>query len=149
DIARYNEISGDLLAYGKPIMKALDQGDSLFIKADTFFSAYLPLEEDSLSSQDSLNLTADFIRSLAAANAMEDTLGTDTAAGSGTIVDSTRISIMNGVADVIADTIPTIQPETPAAISDSIRQHIDSTSSALKSRMDNLVYAREVIKQAD
>lgn len=127
-IAQYNEISGDLLAYGDPVMKALDKGDSLFIRADTFFSAYLPAEADRLTPQDSLNLTADFFKSLAAADVARDTVEAQPPASA---------PDTNGF------------PQKPAELSDSLLERRDSTSAALKARMDNLVYARTVRQEAD
>jgi lipopolysaccharide assembly outer membrane protein LptD (OstA) len=52
--AQYNEIHKTLLAYQKPLMKKSDGTDSLFIKADTFFSAPDPASGKRLTAQDSL-----------------------------------------------------------------------------------------------
>ncbi len=59
--AIYNEIKETLLAFDKPLMKTLDGKDSLFIKADTFYSQPVEIIEDSLTAQDSLQSTADMI----------------------------------------------------------------------------------------
>jgi len=60
-IAKYNEISKVLVAYEKPIMKTINEKDSLFIKGDTFFSKPI-VDSDSLTAQDSLQMTADILR---------------------------------------------------------------------------------------
>lgn len=57
--AKYNEISKVLIAYIHPIMKSINDKDSLFIRGDTFYSK--PIVKDSLTAQDSLNITADIL----------------------------------------------------------------------------------------
>ncbi len=42
--ARYNEITQILLAVIKPVMKKMNGNDSLFIRADTFYAAPLPVD---------------------------------------------------------------------------------------------------------
>ncbi|MFT4061898.1 MAG: OstA-like protein [Edaphocola sp.] len=57
--AQYNEITKTMLAYIKPLMKTLKDGkDSLFVKADTFYSAPVVKSDKILSAQDSLQQTA-------------------------------------------------------------------------------------------
>lgn len=64
--AQYNEKFKTLLAYDKPLMRRSDGKDSLFIKADTFFCAPDPTSAKPLSAQDSLQQTANEIRSAVA-----------------------------------------------------------------------------------
>lgn len=59
--ATYNEISGILLATEKPVLKKQSGSDSLFIRADTFYSAPVsalriiqPLKKDSVTAADTL-----------------------------------------------------------------------------------------------
>jgi lipopolysaccharide export system protein LptA len=47
-VAVYNEISGKTKAYIKPVMKQVNGKDSLFIRADTFFTAPVPRSTDSI-----------------------------------------------------------------------------------------------------
>jgi len=47
--AEYNEITHRLRAMIRPVMKKLNGGDSLFIRADTFFSAPVPEPGDTLT----------------------------------------------------------------------------------------------------
>ncbi len=61
--AHYNEIQKTLLAFEKPLMKTINGKDSLFIKADTFFSAPASIEERNMTAQDSLEQTVGEIRS--------------------------------------------------------------------------------------
>lgn len=61
--AHYNEIRKTLLAFDKPLMKTINGKDSLFIKADTFFSEPANLEGKKLSAQDSLEQTVGEIQS--------------------------------------------------------------------------------------
>jgi lipopolysaccharide export system protein LptA len=68
--AQYNEIHKTLLAYQKPLMKKSDGKDSLFIKADTFFSAPDPTAGKPLTAQDSLQKTADEIRAAVGADSL-------------------------------------------------------------------------------
>ncbi len=49
--AKYNEITQILLAAIKPVMKKMNGNDSLFIRADTFYSAPLPLDTLSIPDQ--------------------------------------------------------------------------------------------------
>jgi lipopolysaccharide export system protein LptA len=46
--AEYNEISRKLFAYIKPVMKQMNGTDSLFIRADTFYSAPVPYPGDTM-----------------------------------------------------------------------------------------------------
>lgn len=48
DIAVYNEITGKTKAWGKPVMKQVNGKDSLFTRADTFFSAPVRRPSDSV-----------------------------------------------------------------------------------------------------
>jgi lipopolysaccharide export system protein LptA len=50
-IAIYNEISGKTKAWDKPVMKQVNGKDSLFTRADTFFSAPVPRPTDSVLVQ--------------------------------------------------------------------------------------------------
>jgi lipopolysaccharide export system protein LptA len=70
DYAQYNEIHKTLLAFGKPLMRKTNGADSLFIKADTFYSAPDPAKAKVLSAQDSLQQTA---------NTLISGIGTDSA----------------------------------------------------------------------
>lgn len=56
--AQYNEIHKTLLAYEKPLMRKSNGTDSLFIKADTFYTAPDRTKAKALSAQDSLQQTA-------------------------------------------------------------------------------------------
>lgn len=47
-VAVYNEISGKVKAWDKPVMKQVSGKDSLFTRADTFFSAPVPRASDSV-----------------------------------------------------------------------------------------------------
>ncbi len=61
--AHYNEIRKTLLAVDKPLMKTINGKDSLFIKADTFFSEPARLEGKPMTAQDSLEQTVGEIQS--------------------------------------------------------------------------------------
>jgi lipopolysaccharide export system protein LptA len=61
--AQYNEIHKTLLAYDKPLMRKSNGTDSMFIKADTFYTAPDPTKAKTLSAQDSLQQTANDLRS--------------------------------------------------------------------------------------
>lgn len=61
--AHYNEIQKTLLAFEKPLMKTINGKDSLFIKADTFYSAPASIEERKMTAQDSLEQTVGEIQS--------------------------------------------------------------------------------------
>lgn len=61
--AHYNEIRKTLLAVDKPLMKTINGKDSLFIKADTFFTEPASLEGKKMSAQDSLEQTVGEIQS--------------------------------------------------------------------------------------
>ena len=61
--AHYNEIRKTLLAVDKPLMKTINGKDSLFIKADTFFSEPARLEGKPMTAQDSLEQTGGEIQS--------------------------------------------------------------------------------------
>lgn len=72
----YNEIYKTMLAYDKPLMKKSDGKDSLFIKADTFYSAP-DTASIILSAQDSLQKTAEELQGSVGADslsAVSDTL---------------------------------------------------------------------------
>ena len=54
--ASYNERSGRMLASLKPVMKKMNGNDSLFIRADTFITAYVPRPADTARKADTISL---------------------------------------------------------------------------------------------
>lgn len=85
--AKYNEISKVLIAYINPIMKTINDKDSLFIKGDTFYTQPAPLP-DSLSAQDSLNLTAQMLHgSIGADSLLQDSDSTQISPSSDSTID--------------------------------------------------------------
>jgi len=101
--AQYNEINGKLLAVEWPVMKIISGNDSLFIKADTFFSepvANLRLN-DTLTAEDSLQLTLDALRAAAARGELSDSTQLDSVR---LVIDSLRnISDTSGAAPMVSD----------------------------------------------
>lgn len=153
--AQYNEIKKTLLAYGKPLMKKSDGKDSLFIKADTFFSAPDTSSGKQLSAQDSLQRTADQIRNAVGADSLVQ-MG-DTAM----IIPGTKATLNNPADsvslippddfDMPVDSVPKsklIQPDSAKLIPPEQRV-TDSTKPKdrqaavddLKKKMDFLVYS--------
>jgi lipopolysaccharide export system protein LptA len=139
--ANYNEIHKTLLAFDKPLMRKTDGKDSMFIKADTFFSAPDPSKGKVLSAQDSLQQTANDIIS---------SIGTDSvlnaADSSFHLLDSVlnkpeikdTMSLMPddafGLDDTsLMDSVPSVDSILPKADS-------SSTVSKLKEQLDQMVY---------
>lgn len=60
--AFYNEKTEVFLAYIEPIMKKVDAKDTIYIRADTFYSRPIT-ETDKITAQDSLQATADLLKS--------------------------------------------------------------------------------------
>ncbi|HET8572517.1 MAG TPA: OstA-like protein [Edaphocola sp.] len=114
--ARFNERSGTLLAYRQPLLRTIHNQDSLFLKADTFYSA--PVADSVLirykreKANKSLQQTASELQQMAAA--------TDT--------DSTAIAHNEGPNADITTSIPHKPTDTlaaatqEAAIKDAIGQ---------------------------
>jgi len=50
---RYNEITRQMLSTRKPVMKQVTDNDSLYMRADTFFAAPVPLKKDTTFVSDS------------------------------------------------------------------------------------------------
>lgn len=161
--AQYNEIHKTLLAYQKPLMKKSDGKDSLFIKADTFFSAPDPTAGKQLTAQDSLQKTADEIRAAVGADSLvnhADSIALPADTGSinrGKIVDTLslipdddfempadtlhKVTITKDIPET-RDTTPIITPQETAAI-DSVKQKGQQASvDNLKRRMDAMVYRK-------
>jgi lipopolysaccharide export system protein LptA len=130
--AQYNELDKTLLAYGLPLLKTLNGSDSLFIKADTFFSAPVPLETAVLSAQDSLQRTVDAILGAVQPDDIADPVVTGT--------DS--LSVPDSRAPVLGnDTIPL------HAVPDSsmLEQHsapVPESLADVKQKMDAFVYKK-------
>lgn len=61
--AFYNEKSEVFIAYREPIMKKVDTKDTIYIRADTFYSRPI-VEADKITAQDSLQATADLLQSV-------------------------------------------------------------------------------------
>lgn len=60
--AEYNELKKTLLAYIEPIMKRAEGKDSMFVRADTFYTAPVPKGIKIQTGQDSLQQTAEEIK---------------------------------------------------------------------------------------
>jgi len=97
--AEYNEINGKLLAVDWPLMKIINGNDSLFIKADTFFSepiANLHLH-DTLTGEDSLLATLNALRA---------------AAARGVLADSTQLDSIRSAIDSLSNITDTLPADT-------------------------------------
>ncbi len=115
---QYNEQSGAMLAYIKPLMKKVDGEDSLYIKADTFYTAKVYDTLTELSAQDSLQKTVQEIYS-----AMEkegDTLTADT------IVTNDSVSLVNENVDSPGNNNNWLDTDTLAEKSDSLKATLES-----------------------
>ncbi|WP_118952071.1 OstA-like protein [Taibaiella helva] len=148
--AQYNEIHRTLLAYVKPLMKKMNGKKALFIKADTFFSAPDPRFGKKMTAQDSLQRTADEIRSAVGADStllMSDSLGQETdslaadTTGAGSFVPSGDLD------EVLKDTAMHQAPvardtATVLAAADSAGKTPPAVDS-LKHKMDAMVYRRK------
>lgn len=165
--ADYNEIHKTLLAYEKPLMRKTDGKDSLFIKADTFYTAPDPTKPGVLSAQDSLQKTA---------NELISAIGADStlALGDSTkmLVDSALKVVDSVVAQdtAVADSLSLIpdgtfemdMPTDTAQLKDSFSmdavrqmQALDSIPapvndsaavSRLKNKMDQIVYNKRNVE---
>jgi len=159
--AQYNEIRKTLLAYDKPLMRKADGKDSLFIKADTFYSAPDPAKPGVLSAQDSLQKTASELVAAIGADS------TDTAMHRSPLPDSLQVPhagadsislIMDDSFDLApptpADTVQVRDSVTAKTVADTSLNKVmpspadslpraDTTrkgTTTLKSRMDEMVY---------
>src|SRR5690606_39267521 len=152
---QYNEQTKVMWSYINPVMKKMNGKDSMFLRAETFYSAPLPDSIQILSAQDSLELTAEILQS---AVANEDTDLADSlrstedsaALGVDLLPDSLHQAL---IVDSAGQWVPS--KEYPL-LSDS--QHIvasklnpDSTGDlvSIKSEMDQWVYADTLLKIKD
>jgi len=148
---QYNEIHKTMLAYDKPLMKKADGKNSRYIRADTFFSAPDPSAGKVMTAQDSLQQTANEIRS----SVVQDTLlqedsaaavGADTAlTGSSDttgLVPSADFMGPDSLAAAVQDTasLP-VADDTAAGRTDSLSGQKNDRE-ALKRKMDLLVYQK-------
>lgn len=158
--ADYNEIHKTLLAFDKPLMRKTDGKDSMFIKADTFFTAPDPAQRTVLSAQDSLQQTAnDLLSSIGTDSALHaaDTSYhvADSIIAPVNVKDTTSLIpddsfVLDNVSPM--DSIPSVDSLMPpinipdADMSDAIDSlppKADSaTVSRLKNQMDQLVYGK-------
>lgn len=159
--AQYNEIHKTLLAYEKPLMKKTDGKDSLFFRADTFFCAPDPTSGRVLSAQDSLQKTADEIRSSVGADSLmlqADSIHNVPVIPAGSTKDTDTLRLVPSDAfELPSDSLTTQTPASPAApqVPDSpaipvllkaadsitIKDKVASVT-ALKQKMDALVYRK-------
>lgn len=146
--AQYNEIHKTLLAYNLPLMKKMNGKDSFFIRADTFFSAPDPKGRKALTAQDSLQRTADEIRSAIGTDSLLHGDNTDSLAagtsGAGSMVPDD--SFMD-VPDSVRVTPLITEPDTlkPPPVADSTAAPSPSAAS-LKKQMDAMVYRKKDIE---
>jgi len=118
--AQYNEITRQLWATIKPVMKRVNGNDSLYIRADTFYAAPVPEKNDSLNSRTLKTST----RKTIGKNTIETTeiQTTDTAAA-----DSSRPRYFIGYHHVLI-------------FSDSLQAHCDSISYSQADSTMRLMY---------
>lgn len=116
--AHYNEIQKTLLAFHNPLMKTINGKDSLFIKADTFFSEPASLQEHKMTAQDSLERTVGEIQS-----AIEkDSTGMEMVDSLGFPLDSTAVktdSLAVHAKDTIKQQVP-VDSATAKKIKDTL-----------------------------
>lgn len=145
--ARYNEKFKTLLAYDKPLMRRSDGKDSLFIRADTFFSAPDTMKPMPRNAQDSLQRTVDEIRSatgeagidslaLPEHGELADTLN----AGSSGLIPVGDLDILTPDTSLVVHP-PAEQPATLLTADTAGRQV--SPQERLKHRMDAMVYREQ------
>lgn len=126
--AHYNEIQKTLLAFKKPLMKTINGKDSLFIKADTFFSAPASREERKMTAQDSLEQTVGEIQS---AIEMDST---------GSVTDSLNVP---------ADTAKIKTDSTGTTIRDSVMHILPVDTSKVKSIKDTVAHEQALPPATD
>lgn len=152
--ARYNEINRTLLAYIKPVMKRSDGKDSLFIKADTFFSAPDTTKFKILTAQDSLQKTAEEIKSAVTATdslQLNDSTGIILPDTTGFVPDSLSliptedlIPDSDSVADKpVIDSIIDKRKEAPPGVKDTATTAGVGPIDDLKRKMDAMVYRKK------
>jgi lipopolysaccharide export system protein LptA len=159
--AQYNEIHKTLLAYHKPLMKKSDGKDSLFIKADTFFSAPDPTSGKLLTAQDSLQKTADEIRAAVGADSLVQLTDSTSLPDTGKVnrskvVDTTSLipdDDFETPADTLhktpvtkdipesKDTAAIVKPEETATDSTALKGQQAGVDN-LKKKMDAMVYRK-------
>jgi len=140
--ANYNELKKTLLAFEKPLMRKTDGQDSMFIKADTFFSAPDPSKGKVLSAQDSLQQTANELISSIGADSM-----LNAADSSLHLLDSVAHKVdVQDTLNLIPDDAFSLDDTTlmgPIPKVDALLPKADSSSgnvSKLKTQMDQMVY---------
>lgn len=112
----YNEIYKTMLAYDKPLMKKSDGKDSLFIKADTFYSAP-DTARILLSAQDSLQKTAEELQGSVGSDSLLSAMDTlsllkDSSANeSGSVIPQAHDSLHNNDSHTQANDTTTIPPD--------------------------------------
>jgi lipopolysaccharide export system protein LptA len=138
--ADYNEIYKTLLAFDKPLMRKTDGKDSMFIKADTFFTAPDTAKRIVLSAQDSLQQTVnEIISSIGADSALSnaDSLQVLDSVTNKPEINDTMSLVPDdafGLNDTsLMDAIPSLDSLLP-------KKDSSSTVSKLKEQMDKIVY---------
>ncbi|PZF73299.1 OstA-like protein [Taibaiella soli] len=123
-IADYNEKARKLKAYVKPVMKKMNGNDSLFIRADTFFSAPVPKPVDTLKMS---------------VSKAKDSL---TVVKKGKSKNKKGLAVLAATPQTVNDTTNT----TPAADSTAPRyfigyNHVIIFSDSMQGRCDSIVYS--------
>jgi lipopolysaccharide export system protein LptA len=147
----YNEQSGKMWATIRPLLKIRNNNDSLYVKADTFFSEPIEnlLKGLSLTAEDSLQKTLNALRAAAADGALIDSMQLDslqkltlpTLPDSSSLADTATI-LDEQVDSFIADSVSvSLLPNARAAAADSIGDIISSSDTI--SDTEDTVVAQE------